>query len=70
MYSYMLATELLTVKYFKFFRLLTGRSKYKTKRWIVSYTHIRNNRYVCIYMAESLCCPPETATLLINYTPI
>ena len=45
----MLATELLTVKYFKFFRLLTGKSKYKTKRWIVSYTCIRNNR-MCIYI--------------------
>ena len=24
----------------------------------------------CIYMAESLYCPPETTTLLIGYTPI
>ena len=25
----------------------------------------------CIYMVESLCCPPETiTTLLISYTPI
>ena len=38
MYSCMLATELLTVNYFKFFRLLTGKSKYKTKRSIVSDT--------------------------------
>ena len=29
------------------------------------------NGYVYMYMAESLCCPPETMTaLLIGYTPI
>ena len=30
-----------------------------------------DNGYRYIYMAESLCCPPETiTTLLIGYTPI
>ena len=24
----------------------------------------------CIYVAKSLCCSPETTTLLISYTPI
>ena len=24
---------------------------------------------ICICAAESLCCPPETITLLIGYTP-
>ena len=29
------------------------------------------NGYVCIYMAESLFCPPETVTtLLIGYSPV
>ena len=33
--------------------------------------NIFKNKNTCIYMAKSLCCPPETiTTLLISYTPI